>query len=241
MKDKSTNKLSIIQLMEFSFSTGDVSVNFSQNVITRGGKTNVLQPKILELLVLLCSAQGETLTKKELIDALWPDTVVGPDSLANSMARLRKALGDDAKNPQFIETIQRKGYRWLQPAEISEASSTWLQQWPNKSKSITLLSIIIVISLMLFFPSFIENDEPEEFLFPDISIKKLADGGYEIEAGIEGELTEEKKAAMLKEIKRITGEENSGMEFTVDPKKKNCEHLSEKSNNECNKDQIKKK
>lgn len=65
-------------------------------------------------------------------------------------------------------------------------------------------------------------EEPEKFPFPDLSIQKLEEGGYEIQVGIEGELTEEKKAAMLEELKRITGEEDSDMEFTVDDVEPTC-------------------
>ena len=42
-----------------------------------------------------------------------PDTVVGPDSLANTMTKLRKVLQDDPKAPEYIKTVQRKGYIWL--------------------------------------------------------------------------------------------------------------------------------
>jgi hypothetical protein len=74
-----------------------------------------------------------------------------------------------------------------------------------------------------------------------LSIQKLSDGGYEIQVGIDGELTAEKEAAMLTELKRITGEEDSGWEFTVDKidpqcgdtsiddnKKKHCENKKHK-------------
>jgi DNA-binding winged helix-turn-helix (wHTH) protein len=229
MTTTKTEKLAVTQLMRSPFKIADVIVNFSQNNITRAGKIYTLQPKILELLILLCCSQGETLSKKELISALWPDTVVGPDSLANSMARLRKALGDDAKTPIFIQTIQRKGYRWLQAVTLLKQSSTW----SVRPKSVVILSSVFVCALVaIFFPSLLMQKEPEKFLFPDLSIKKLPGGGYEIQAGIEGKLTEDKKSAMLKEIKRITGEENTGMEFTIDPIKPNCEHINKKGKNE---------
>ncbi len=238
--NKRVKKLSFAQLMKFQFKTGNISVNISHNSIIRSGETYVLQPKVLELLVLLCEAQGETLTKQQLIEALWPDTIVGPDSLANSMTRLRKALGDDVKKPTFIQTVQRKGYRWLPPVILSTPSPSWLQKSSLKSRYTALISFVIFLSIVIFSPSFIDKDEPEEFFFPDLSIKKLADGGYEIQAGIEGKLTEEKKAAMLKEIKRITGEENSGMEFTVGPRVSDCQYHKKNTENaiECD-DKVK--
>lgn len=206
--------LTVTQLMQAPFSTGSLIVNFSQNQVTREGEALVLQPKVLELLVILCAANGKTLSKQALIDALWPDTVVGPDSLANTMTRLRKILNDDAKNPQFIKTVQRKGYLWLPSVVLIKKTKHNIN-----IKYLIMTASLLIASVLLYY---IAQPEPEKFMFPDLSIKKLEDGGYEIEAGIEGELTEEKKAAMLKELKRITGEEYSDMEFTVDPVEPYC-------------------
>ena len=219
-------QLTAAQLMASPFTTGALKVNFSQNRVVFHDNELVLQPKVLELLVLLCAAQGETISKQVLVDSLWPDTVVGPDSLANTMARLRKALNDDAKNPTFIATVQRKGYRWLQGVEcVDKAEAKPEAELKNKRPPTTYLilaaSVVCVGLIGLFLmkpaPELAPVIKAENFPFPDLKIQKLPEGGYEIEVGIEGELTQERKAAMLKELKRITGEEHSGMEFTVDP------------------------
>jgi DNA-binding winged helix-turn-helix (wHTH) protein len=229
-----TKKITQEMLMTSSFKTGEVWVNFDQNSISKDNNNQVLQPKVLELLILLCTAQGETLSKEKLINTLWPDTIVGPDSLANTMARLRKALNDDAKNPQFIQTVQRKGYRWLQPVLLTEQPSSQLR------KKITATFLVFSLLLSIFYWQVNKTPAPNNFLFPDLSIIKLDDGGYEVQVGIEGELTEEKKAAMLAEIKRITGEEYSGMIFTVDPVKPNCQNINdkEKKNNKQTKEKL---
>ncbi len=213
-------QLTAAQLMAAPFKTGELKVNFSQNSVVFESVELVLQPKVLELLVLLCAAQGETLSKQMLVDSLWPDTVVGPDSLANTMARLRKTLNDDAKNPTFIATVQRKGYRWM-PAvewadkpELKDVSNPHRQHWLLLAGSVVFFA---GIWLLMSKPQPAPKTQAEKFPFPDLKIQKLPQGGYEIEVGVEGELTQERKAAMLKELKRITGEEHSGMEFTVDP------------------------
>lgn len=210
----SNENMNLAQLMQAPFATGALIVNFSQNQVTLNGKKLILQPKVLELLVILCAAKGKTLSKQALIDSLWPDTIVGPDSLANIMARLRKILNDDAKSPVFIKTIQRKGYVWLPaiaPIKVENKSSN--------IKYLVLATGVFLVAIFLFFNT---RPAPEKFPFPDLSIQKLPDGGYEIQVGIEGELTEEKKAAMLAELQRITGEEHSGMEFTVDEIAQDC-------------------
>lgn len=224
--DSSNINLTISQLMQAPFVTGSLIVNFSQNKVTLNNDELVLQPKVLELLVILCAANGETLSKQILIKMLWPDTIVGPDSLANTMTRLRKTLNDDAKNPIFIKTVQRKGYLWL--PEVLKIK--------RDKKFLCLKNLVLAISVftgaaLLFM---LESPKPESFPFPDLSIQKLNGGGYEIQVGIEGELTKEKEAAMLAELKRITGEENSSMEFTIDEINPECTQKAVDANNGIN-------
>jgi transcriptional activator of cad operon len=72
-----------------------------------------LEPKVADLLFLLASRRGEAVTREEIMDALWPGQVVGEDSLARAVFKLRQALGDDAKSPQYIETLSKRGYRLM--------------------------------------------------------------------------------------------------------------------------------
>src|SRR5262249_40279622 len=69
-----------------------------------------LAPKAFQLLEALIQARPKALSKSQLHEALWPDTFVADANLANLVADLREALGDDAKSPQIIRTVQRFGY-----------------------------------------------------------------------------------------------------------------------------------
>jgi TolB-like protein len=80
--------------------------------------------------VLLCLAQrpDETVSKDQLFQAVWPNTVVTEDVLKRCVAELRRAFDDDARNPRFIETISKRGYRLVAPvsppaAEIAPTDS----------------------------------------------------------------------------------------------------------------------
>lgn len=71
-----------------------------------------LEPKVMELLFVLASRPNEVFTREELHLRLWPETVVGDDSLARLVFKLRKAFGDDeSKTPRFLETLPKRGYR----------------------------------------------------------------------------------------------------------------------------------
>jgi TolB-like protein len=78
------------------------------------GDRNVrLTPKALALLSLMAGRPGEVITKEELFAAVWPEVAVGDAALVTCIQELRRALGDDARRPRYIETLHRRGYRFI--------------------------------------------------------------------------------------------------------------------------------
>jgi len=75
----------------------------------------VLTPKAFGVLRHLVERAGRLVTQSELLDAVWPDTHVQPAVLNNQILNIRSALGDSPKNPAFIETLPRRGYRFISP------------------------------------------------------------------------------------------------------------------------------
>jgi DNA-binding winged helix-turn-helix (wHTH) protein len=76
-----------------------------------------LSPKSLDLLQILIERRPALVTKTELLDRLWPDTIVVEANLGNAAAEIRKALGDNSKSPQYIATVSRRGYRFCASVE----------------------------------------------------------------------------------------------------------------------------
>ena len=91
----------------------------ASNSIISGGKATRVEPKAMQVLVLLASNSGQVVTRQELEDSVWANVVVGPDALTNTIIKLRRALGDEARNARFIETIPKTGYRLI--AQVREA------------------------------------------------------------------------------------------------------------------------
>ena len=81
--------------------------------LSRAGQPIALAPKAYDLLVLLVRRGGRVLTKRELLTSLWPDCSVDEGILSVHVAGLRKALGDVAHAPRFIETVRPLGYRFI--------------------------------------------------------------------------------------------------------------------------------
>ena len=80
-----------------------------------GVQTRPLTPKAFGMLQYLVTHANRLITKDELFEALWPDTVVSEAALRICISELRKALGEEARAPQFIATVARRGYRFLAP------------------------------------------------------------------------------------------------------------------------------
>src|SRR5262245_18531827 len=96
---------------------GDFTLDVDQKVLLRQGKPLLLAPKILEALLTLVQNGGRIVDKEELMTRLWPDTFVEESNLTYSIVQLRKTLGDDARRPRYIETIPKRGYRFIADVE----------------------------------------------------------------------------------------------------------------------------
>src|SRR6185436_20558364 len=80
-----------------------------------------LNHKAFDVLRVLIERRGRLVSKDQLLDAVWPDTHVADGVLKVCMAEIRKALGDSATAPRFIETVHRRGYRFV--AKVTDADS----------------------------------------------------------------------------------------------------------------------
>ncbi len=95
------------------FRVGEYEVEPRTLQVRRQGQSFTLEPKVMGVLVDLAGSAGETRTKREIMDSVWPDVTVGDAVLSRSISILRRTLADDPKNPNYIETIPRIGYRFV--------------------------------------------------------------------------------------------------------------------------------
>ena len=99
---------------------GDFRLEQAQQRLLYRGEPVVLKPKILDLLLFLIQSRGQLIAKDDLMRGIWPDTIVEENNITVSMSILRKTLGENRSKPQFIETVPRRGYRFV--AEVTELS-----------------------------------------------------------------------------------------------------------------------
>jgi DNA-binding winged helix-turn-helix (wHTH) protein len=121
------------------FSTFEVNLHTGE--LRQRGQKVKLQEQPLQLLAALLERPGELVTREELRGKLWPaDTFVDFDhSLNAAIKRLRDALGESAERPIFVETVARRGYRFIAPADgCSVPSGIGIVAAPERSKSFFL-------------------------------------------------------------------------------------------------------
>jgi len=107
------------------FYVGDWLVQDHLNLISRGGDSKHLERKSIEVLIYLAQHCQEVSLKERIIQAVWPDTFVTDAVLTHAITELRKAFGDDSKNPRVIQTIPRRGYRLIVPVSEVESESRY--------------------------------------------------------------------------------------------------------------------
>ena len=100
----------------------DVTVDSARFQVLRAGAPLALEPKALDVLLFLIERRDRLVLKEELLEGVWRDTFVTPNALTRVIAQLRKALGDDAQEARVIETVPRKGYRFLPAVSITQSS-----------------------------------------------------------------------------------------------------------------------
>jgi len=102
------------------FRFADVEVREAEFVVTRAGQPVPLEPKVMKVLLHLLRHPGRLISKDEILDAVWNDTVVSENSLTRNIAYLRHLLGDDPHAPRYIATVTTVGYRFICPVDVSE-------------------------------------------------------------------------------------------------------------------------
>ena len=92
---------------------GRFRVKSDERVLLRGEDLVPLTPKAFDILLALLENDGRIVNKDDLMKKVWPNTFVEEGNLTQNVSLLRKALGESANGPQFIETVPRRGYRFI--------------------------------------------------------------------------------------------------------------------------------
>jgi Tol biopolymer transport system component/DNA-binding winged helix-turn-helix (wHTH) protein len=110
------------------FEFGPYVLDSRERMLLRDGTSIAVPPKILELLLVLVENHGHLVEKRTLMEKLWPDIFVEESNLTFSIRKLRKILGDETQNPVFIETIPKRGYRFIASVNVVESTAPYARE-----------------------------------------------------------------------------------------------------------------
>ena len=130
------------------------------------GRPLPIKPKILDLLLFLVERHGQLITKDQLMKSIWPDAIVEENNITVSISMLRKTLGDNRVNPQFIETVPRRGYRFV--AEVTEVYAEETPRGPTRQLTLQAEPEEETIDSLAVLP--IEGSDK------DVNVEYLSDG-----------------------------------------------------------------
>ncbi|HEX6928481.1 MAG TPA: tetratricopeptide repeat protein [Gammaproteobacteria bacterium] len=127
---------------------GEWRLHASAGGIEREGELRRLEPKVMDLLLLLTSRPGEAFSREAILAALWPGMVVGDDALPRCVSKLRRALDDEAQESRYIQTIPKRGYRLVARVERAAPPGNarpvqW--RWPAAAMALVLAVVAIAV------------------------------------------------------------------------------------------------
>jgi len=132
--------------------------------LCKNGDEVHVEPTVLKLLIHLISHRDRLVTRQELMDTVWGDTVISESALSKAVARLRKALDDDSAAPRYLETVHSQGYRFIAeveendlPGHLAQPHTTTL----NRGLLVGVGAIIVLGSLAAFWAWAPWNEAPE--------------------------------------------------------------------------------
>ncbi len=110
--------------------------------LSRDGQQRHLEPRAMDVLMLLAGRAGSVVTRTELMTQVWGDTFVSDDAVSATIIKLRKAFGDDARRPRLIETVPKSGYRLIASVDHGDQDQVPGQPVPSSDPSIRHATVL---------------------------------------------------------------------------------------------------
>jgi len=147
--------------------------------LSRDGREIHLEPVVLKLLIYLIENRGRLVTRQELMDTVWGDTVISESALTKAVARLRKALGDDSASHRYLETVRSRGYRFVATVEENEHLK---QPAPPASRFRAVIvrralfvsaAVLVLVIVAASWPGRLQHERPEVKAIRSIAVLPL--------------------------------------------------------------------
>lgn len=141
------------------FTIGDWKVFPGRGVLRRGSHEERPEPKVFEVLLSLAIRDGELATRDDLVNEVWGGRATSDEPINRCLSQLRGHLGDRARPYQYVETLQRRGYRLMKPVELHEASRS-TEAPPPSGARLRLWRIVAAVMALGLLASVVLTSRP---------------------------------------------------------------------------------
>lgn len=141
--------------------------NPTRNTLKKSGVETRLEKRLMTIIIALAKAPEQQLSKEELLAIAWKNKVVSDETLSVAISHLRKALGCNAKNPIYIETISGYGFRLIPPARF--ISDNKQKKPPNKAWSWTVTTLVMLVAAVLLWQTLSKKEQIDPSTNPAFS------------------------------------------------------------------------
>ncbi|MEM7083972.1 MAG: tetratricopeptide repeat protein [Pseudomonadota bacterium] len=153
------------------FRLGPWRVEPESGRLSKEDQAITLEPQLMALLTFLAETPDKVRSREALERALWTNMVVGEDTVARAVSRLRRALGDSARSPEFIETLPKRGYRLIAAVSPDVDDPAPLERhkrlWPRRL--LTLAAIGVLATYVAFSSPYFSQPAPPDALSQDVA------------------------------------------------------------------------
>jgi TolB-like protein/DNA-binding winged helix-turn-helix (wHTH) protein len=205
------------------FNIGEWLVEPDLNRLRCGSESVRLEPKIMQVLLTLASLPGTVFSKEQLLKKVWPETFVTEEVLTRSISELRKVFRDNPREPGYIETIPKSGYRLVAPVVVHDPPDAG-QSGRAFSKTTTMTSAALALAVLIcvgFYWWRYEKRQPPAPLIESIAVLQFSNvSGTQDDEYLGDALTEElttqlAKIAALRVVSRTSAMHYKNTQETI--------------------------
>lgn len=142
------------------FRVGAWTVDPAGNSLRHEEEVIRLEPRAMDVLVVLADRAGDVVSREELLATAWPGMVVGDEALSQVVAKLRRALRDDPRAPAYIETIAKRGYRLIAPVQAVPGAGDEAPPPTFRARVLAFAGILFVLALAAYLPWLMRSKTP---------------------------------------------------------------------------------